>query len=215
MAASEAVSSLPLPPPYYKLFAPKESIKGKGGEREDAMDTEDLEEDAGKVPVLEPPPPPGAGESYEMFGITYKVEPEIEHLLPMDQILFKTKNEQSAEKNEDGAGFEPAAVEVVDYKTQMKILLESLMANYVQLLEVLNKCPDMQSEKVAALEQLFVNFHDVLNQFRAHEAREMLARRLRHQIHEEEHELKLLETAIQNCTENIQGAVENLPSITR
>eukprot|EP00953_Heterococcus_sp_UTEX-ZZ885_P009088 5392-Heterococcus_DN1.PRE.3 len=129
---SRIVSALPLPPPYYKLFAPKpEKAQDVVVEKESAasegayIDSEATS--VSKYP-LQPPPLPLPGTTYESFGTTCKVDLELEYLLPKEQILF-------------------ASGPSVSFKVEMRKLLDSTLANYQQLLDTLTRCPSLADSK--------------------------------------------------------------------
>ncbi|GAB9475270.1 Mediator of RNA polymerase ii transcription subunit [Globisporangium polare] len=72
----------------------------------------------------------------------------------------------------------------IDYKGQMKKINRSLLANFVELVDVLTKRPSMFNEKLDDLEQLFLNMHNLINAFRPHQARETIIQMLKAQIQE-------------------------------
>lgn len=82
---------------------------------------------------------------------------------------------------------------VRDMKKEMKRLLFSIHHNFCDLLDLLVQCPSKQSLKIADLEVLFVNMHEVLNELRSHQARHILLRRLIKQREEEEEAIHILE----------------------
>ena len=78
-----------------------------------------------------------------------------------------------------------------DHKRELKKLNHSILANFLDLLDILIKSPDSHKrvEKIEDLEQLFINMHHLINEFRPHQARETLRVML------EEQKKKRLETA--------------------
>ncbi|KAG5184216.1 hypothetical protein JKP88DRAFT_290035 [Tribonema minus] len=138
---TKVVSALPLPPAYYKLFAKRSEAAGA----EDSTPAKDL--DAQKSPaaaadaeinLLEPPPLPSVGGAYNMYGTAYKVDFELEYLLPREQILFGAPPEGTASSSSDLN---------LNFKDEMRRLLDSVMANYAQLLDVLMRSPSLHAQK--------------------------------------------------------------------
>uniref|UniRef100_A0A7S2V8P9 Mediator of RNA polymerase II transcription subunit 7 n=1 Tax=Fibrocapsa japonica TaxID=94617 RepID=A0A7S2V8P9_9STRA len=64
---------------------------------------------------------------------------------------------------------------------------------------------EMQNRKVEELEQLFVNFHSILNQFRQHQAREMVLVRLKRQKKDEQKALAMLESQMEAVRQVVEG----------
>ncbi|CAM9841482.1 unnamed protein product [Laminaria digitata] len=207
MAAEEArvVGSMPPPPAYYKLFAP-----GAAGPESDAkLETASAPAaaaaaageagtaaaagaaggaEAGGVAAgapdafpLEPPPPPGPSDTYKMFGMPYSSEPIAEELLPPEKMVV------------------PPSGQSVDFRAELKALLNSIMANYGQFMEMLVSSPSHAHQKLSDVETLFVNFHTLLNRYRAHQARHLILQRLRQQAKENAEVMSSLEAAMQNC----------------
>ncbi|CAM9117206.1 unnamed protein product [Ascophyllum nodosum] len=113
-----------------------------------------------------------------MFGMPYSAEPVAEELLPPEKMVVPTSSQD------------------VDFRAEMKTLLNSIMANYAQLMEMLVCAPTRAHEKVSDLETLFVNFHSLLNRYRAHQARHLILERLRSQAEENVAAIAALESAI-------------------
>lgn len=61
-------------------------------------------------------------------------------------------------------------------RRELKKLNHSLLANFLDLLDLLVHCPDSpkRAEKVEDLSLLFIHIHHLLNEFRPHQARETL-----------------------------------------
>uniref|UniRef100_A0A6U1QAX8 Mediator of RNA polymerase II transcription subunit 7 n=1 Tax=Fibrocapsa japonica TaxID=94617 RepID=A0A6U1QAX8_9STRA len=132
-----------------------------------------------------PPVPEG---SYASFGIPYSAEAFIPTLVPDEKKLGPKQDDLDR-----------------NFRSEMQKLLQSIMANYVQLLDILIECPSQQSRKVEELEQLFVNFHSILNQFRQHQAREMVLVRLKRQKKDEQKALAMLESQMEAVRQVVEG----------
>ncbi|CAM9384662.1 unnamed protein product, partial [Hapterophycus canaliculatus] len=197
MAAEEAkvVDAVPPPPAYYKLFSPDAAVGAsaaaaarvaggtEGGAAGDAASR------ALDGFPLEPPRPPGPGETYKMFGMPYSSEPVAEELLPPEKMVVPTS----------GAA--------IDFRAELKGLLNSIMANYGQFMEMLVSSPSRAHEKLSDVETLFVNFHSLLNRYRAHQARHMILERLRDQAEENSSVMSALEAAMRQCASVKEEAI--------
>lgn len=91
-----------------------------------------------------------------------------------------------------------------DHKRELKKLNHSILANFLDLLDILIKSPDSQKrvEKIDDLQQLFIHMHHLINEFRPHQARETL------RVMMEEQRKKRLETA--NRFEHHLGKVQEM-----
>lgn len=63
-----------------------------------------------------------------------------------------------------------------DHKKELKKINASILVNFLDLIDVLVKCPDTDKriEKCNDLATLFINFHHLINELRPHQARETL-----------------------------------------
>ncbi|CAM9137679.1 unnamed protein product [Ectocarpus sp. 8 AP-2014] len=196
MATEEAkvVDAVPPPPAYYKLFSPGAAIgAGLTGQEvgASAAPGDSAVGAGGTAPndfPLQPPRPPGPGETYRMFGMPYSSEPVEQELLPPEKIVV------------------PASGQAIDFRAELKGLLNSIMANYGQFMEMLVSSPARAHEKLSDVETLFVNFHSLLNRYRAHQARHIVLERLRSQAKENDAVMSALEAAMHQCTSAQEGA---------
>uniref|UniRef100_A0A5S6QQK5 Mediator of RNA polymerase II transcription subunit 7 n=1 Tax=Trichuris muris TaxID=70415 RepID=A0A5S6QQK5_TRIMR len=105
-----------------------------------------------------PPPAPIQG-TYSMFGAQYSTDEPIVQPLESQCIrrLYPT-----------GANF--------DRKQELKKLNHSIVANFLDLVELLIRCPSSpeRERKIEDLNLLFINFHHLINEYRPHQARETL-----------------------------------------
>ncbi|CAB1102742.1 unnamed protein product [Ectocarpus sp. CCAP 1310/34] len=195
MATEEAkvVDAVPPPPAYYKLFSPGASLTGQdvGASAAIAAPGDSAGGAGGTAPnefPLQPPRPPGPGETYRMFGMPYSSEPVEQELLPPEKIVV------------------PASGQAIDFRAGLKGLLNSIMANYGQFMEMLVSSPARAHEKLSDVETLFVNFHSLLNRYRAHQARHIVLERLRSQAEENDAVMSTLEAAMHQCTSAQESA---------
>lgn len=63
-----------------------------------------------------------------------------------------------------------------DHKKELKKINASILVNFLDLVDVLVRCPDSDKriEKCNDLATLFINFHHLINELRPHQARETL-----------------------------------------
>lgn len=135
-----------------------------------------------------PPPVPTSG-TFSEFGAQVPVNFRIEPPLPPDKVLWKREGEE------------------LEYGSELIRLLSSIMACYGQLLEAMPKNPDLTPSKEADLELLFANMHALLNDYRAHQAREKLTDRMRAQVKEEEEALSEISALLDDAKKRL-GEVE-------
>lgn len=104
-----------------------------------------------------PPPPPAATDTYSMFGSTFC------HTDPIVQPL-------------ESQGIRRLYSLNFDHRRELKKLNHSVLANFLDLLEILIRCPDSASriEKLEDTKLLFIHMHHLINEFRPHQARETL-----------------------------------------
>lgn len=113
-----------------------------------------------------PPPPPVIEGTYSMFGrplATQEVEDSLENHPGRVQLYPRGE---------------------INHRRELKKLNHSILHNYLELLNTLVTNPHEYTfhDKVADLEQLFVNLHFLLNAFRPHQARETLISILAEQL---------------------------------
>lgn len=131
---TQVISSYPLPPTQYiKLFTNENVSKNLA------------------------PKPPGAPETYLMFGNTFNNDDQI--IRPLESQQIRRLYPQHFER-----------------KKELKKLNHSLFINFLDLLDILIYSPDSfrRTEKIEDLTLLFVHIHHLLNEYRPHQARETL-----------------------------------------
>uniref|UniRef100_A0AC35U0L1 Mediator of RNA polymerase II transcription subunit 7 n=1 Tax=Rhabditophanes sp. KR3021 TaxID=114890 RepID=A0AC35U0L1_9BILA len=103
------------------------------------------------------PNPPPIPLKYTIFGeqVDWSVEKE------------KSLNELGIKQMYDGNG---------DFKAELKKLNNSIMSTYLDLMDILIRCPadPMRGEKIELLKTLFINFHHILNLLRPVQARDVI-----------------------------------------
>ncbi|KAK9507021.1 hypothetical protein O3M35_008854 [Rhynocoris fuscipes] len=104
-----------------------------------------------------PKPPPPINDTYSMFGNTFNADDTI--IRPLEAQGIKRLYPQH-----------------FDRRRELRKLNHSLLVNFLDLLDLLVKCPESprRAEKVEDLSLLFIHIHHLLNEFRPHQARETL-----------------------------------------
>lgn len=107
---------------------------------------------------LPPPPPPITEGVYFMFGQKISLDDAI--IAPLEAHGTKRLYPRSE----------------YDHKKELKKINASILVNFLDLVDVLVKCPDTDKriEKCNDLATLFINFHHLINELRPHQARETL-----------------------------------------
>ncbi|KAL2915349.1 Rho guanine nucleotide exchange factor 3 [Polyrhizophydium stewartii] len=113
-------------------------------------------------PNLSPPPP--VAEPLSVFGTTLDINAGIPAL--------------------ESLGIRPlyASLDMRDRGSELKKLNHSILWNFLELLDLLEKEPGNAQYKVEHIRLLLINFHHLLNDFRPHQARDSLAVMMREQI---------------------------------
>ncbi|CCI45962.1 unnamed protein product [Albugo candida] len=143
-----------------------------------------------------PLPPAPMAPNYHMFGTPYSTKDIVPDLLPDDskKLYLPTLSTQDPKEQS------------IDYKAQLKKLNRSLLANCIQLLDVLIRNPKLFNEKVDDLELLFVNMHNLINKFRPHQAREHIILMLQSQIEEKQAAISDFRRVLEESREQVERA---------
>ncbi|CAG8599441.1 1997_t:CDS:2, partial [Cetraspora pellucida] len=161
MSSQNVASSFPLPPEFYKRYTDEnldklKRIKEHGVEAfTNAGDTLPQDFD---ILELEPPKPITKG-SYTMFNDSWPVVDRM-------RTLEETGLQQLYPKGE----------------IELKKLNNSVVFNFVELLDILVKDPDRGPDKCEQIKLLLINMKFLLNEYRPHQARETLQLIMKEQI---------------------------------
>lgn len=104
-----------------------------------------------------PSPPRPLHEGYSMFGVPFHGEEPV--IRPLESQGIRRLYPQNYE-----------------HKKELKKLNHSLLVNFLDMVDVLIRCPDTSKrlEKKEDMSLLFVHMHHLINEFRPHQARETL-----------------------------------------
>ncbi|KAL3317333.1 Mediator of RNA polymerase II transcription subunit 7 [Cichlidogyrus casuarinus] len=140
-----------------------------------------------------PPPPPIEGQPYKMFeGVCNTDNPILRNLECHNIKRVYPQN--------------------YNRRRELKRLNFSLLANYLDLLDILTKDPQNAKlkEKLEHIEVLFINMHHLVNEFRPHQARDLLKEILNYQVHVSEETTDKASQYYEKSTEILNGALRNL-----
>lgn len=143
-----------------------------------------------------PRPPPPIQDHYSMFGNSFNTE---------ESIIRPLENQ----------GIKRLYPLHFDRRRELKKLNQSLLANFLDLLDLLVHCPDSpkRAEKVEDLSLLFIHIHHLLNEFRPHQARETLRVMMELQRRQRIETSNRFQKHLDKVQEILQQAVQNLPDI--
>jgi len=145
----------------------------------------------------QPPPPLPPNEQYRMFGQPFAPAE--------DQIISSLESNglRRLYSNKD-----------LDRKKELKKLNQSILVNFLDLLDLLIKAPDSpkRDEKIEDLNLLFINMHHLVNEFRPHQARETLRVMLHVQRKRREQVALRFRDHLDKVQDNITDALGNLPN---
>jgi len=142
-----------------------------------------------------PPPPPVIQGTYTVFGrplTTEEVEDNLENHPGRIQLFPRGE---------------------IQHSRELKKLNHAILRTYIDLLNVLvaNQAQGCSfHDKVADLEQLFFNFHFLLNAFRPHQARETLISILTEQLHKRRALALAARTTFHEASQTLQEALQAL-----
>lgn len=141
-----------------------------------------------------PRPPPPIHDTYHMFGNSFNTEESI--IRPLES-----------------QGIKRLYPLHFDRRRELKKLNQSLLVNFLDLLDLLVHCPDSprRAEKVEDLSLLFIHIHHLLNEFRPHQARETLRVMMELQRRERLETASRFQKHLDKVQEILQQALQNLP----
>jgi len=147
----------------------------------------------GKVP--KPPPLPPSHDVYSMFGTEFHSDDAIIRPLESQGIRRLYPNN-------------------LDHRRELKKLNHSILANYLDLLEIMILAPDSskRQEKIQDISLLFIHIHHLINEFRPHQARETLRVMMEVQKRQAYDTCERLQKHLEKCLDIIKTALTDLPT---
>lgn len=141
-----------------------------------------------------PRPPPPIHDQYQMFGNTFNTEESI--IRPLES-----------------QGIKRLYPLHFDRRRELKKINQSLLANFLDLLDLLVHSPDSprRAEKVEDLSLLFIHIHHLLNEFRPHQARETLRVMMELQRRQRLETAHRFQKHLDKVQDILQQAIQTLP----
>ncbi|XP_037087061.1 mediator of RNA polymerase II transcription subunit 7-like [Pollicipes pollicipes] len=142
-----------------------------------------------------PPPVPPTHDTYSMFGSAFCMD---------DPIIQPLENQ----------GIKRLYPLNFDHRKELKKLNHSVLANFLDLLEILIRCPDSSKrlEKIDDIKLLFIHMHHLINEFRPHQAREALRVTLELQKRQRLDIANRFQLHLDKVLDTVNGALQALPS---
>ena len=103
----------------------------------------------------------------------------------------------------------------IDRKKELRKLNHSVLVNFLDLIDLLIKCPEStkRDEKIEDINLLFIHMHHLINEFRPHQARETLRVMLMVQRRKRTQFTVKFKEQLEKVESIIQEAIENLPEV--
>ena len=169
-------------------------------------------------PIRPPPPIP---DSYSLFGLPVNNDDAIIQSLE-SQVrcwLNPTVDCSCSVKNANSLisqGFKRLySAKDIDRKKELRKLNHSVLVNFLDLIDILIKCPESpkRDEKIEDINLLFIHMHHLINEFRPHQARETLRVMLMVQRRKRTRFTSKFKEQLEKVESIIQEAIENLPEV--
>ncbi|KAK6538867.1 Mediator of RNA polymerase II transcription subunit 7 [Orbilia ellipsospora] len=175
-------SAFPAPPPFYSHFTLENQAKLKEFQAQEASgnDETNVGENASsqqqlppELVCLIPPKPPTEGQ-YRSFGDTWNIPDRLPTLKELNiPQLFPEPSGESYN---------------VDRAQELRRLCKSLLLNYLELVGIMGMSPEEFEEKVYHLRIHLINIHQLINEYRPHQARETLIAMMEEQLEKSKQE---------------------------
>ncbi|KAK6526975.1 Mediator of RNA polymerase II transcription subunit 7 [Arthrobotrys megalospora] len=163
-------SAFPTPPTFYTHFTPANQEKLKEFQAAAAKDADEgnaSRELPDELVCLIPPKPPTEGQ-YRSFGDTWNIPDRLPTLKELNiPQLFPEPSDESYN---------------VDRAQELRRLCKSLLLNYLELVGIMGVSPAEFEEKVYHLRIHLINIHQLINEYRPHQARETLIAMMEEQL---------------------------------
>lgn len=199
---NEIKAPFPAPPPFYTHFT-KDNIRRLRQIRKDAgitppADGQAIEQDVDLLSLptelryLIPPEPPSNGE-LTVFGVNANLEAPrvtladlgVEQIYPDDPAVLSNP------------------------QPHLIALARSMLNTFLSLTGILAQNPDLQEEKMQDLQTIVYNIHDIINQYRPHQARESLILMMEERVEKMKSEIQTVDQSKENVTKLLQELQNN------
>lgn len=141
-----------------------------------------------------PRPPPPIKDNYSMFGLAFHAD---------DAVIRPLESQ----------GLKRLYPQCYDHRRELKKLNHSILANFLDLLDILIRSPDSQKrgEKIDDLTLLFYHMHHLINEFRPHQARETLRVMMDMQKKQRLETAERFQKHLEKVQEMLQNCISALP----
>ncbi|PNS14943.1 Mediator of RNA polymerase II transcription subunit 7 [Sphaceloma murrayae] len=186
----------PNPPPYFKHFTKENLARLRDIRKTQATTERDSDQpiDPTTLPddlrYLLPPAPPSDGK-YKSFGV--------QHDLSQPDISLSS------------AGITqiyPVSPGSTDPTPKLIALSRAILLNFLELVGIIANDPEQAAEKIEDLQTLFYNAHDLINQYRPHQARESLILMMEEQVEMVRAEMKAVKDGREKVGDLLRGLRE-------
>jgi mediator of RNA polymerase II transcription subunit 7 len=142
-----------------------------------------------------PKPPPPLHDTYSMFGLT----------INNDDAIIQSLDSQGIKKLLPSKD--------LDRKKELRKLNHSILMNFLDMLDMLIKCPESskREEKLDDINLLFIHMHHLINEYRPHQARETLRVMLMVQKRRRVQFTTKFRDQLEKVKNIIQDALDSLP----
>lgn len=194
---AQASAAYPRPPPFYQHFTPHnlaqlETIRKDKFEDDDrdGVDAPRLkpEDVPPELRCLVPPEPPTSG-IYTSFGERRNVRPATRSLCGT-LLTFLQINEALPSLPQGIEQLFPDGIQQAERPAQLLRIAKSLLLNFLELVGALSLDPEYAQPKVDDLRTLFFNAHQLMNEYRPHQARETLIMMMEEQLQKKKDEIQ-------------------------
>lgn len=190
----------PTPPPFYKHFTKQNATRLRQARKEAGVSQTSNDSDETKRDIditslppelryLIPPPPPANGK-WRSFGLELDLNPP--------EATLESAGIEQLYPDHPSVKLNPQA--------HLVTLMRSLLASFVSILGKLSQDPELADKEVPNLHTIALNAHDLINQYRPHQARETLILLMEERVEKMRAEIK----AIGEAKEKVAGLLGSL-----
>ncbi|KAL6709861.1 Mediator of RNA polymerase II transcription subunit 7 [Coniothyrium glycines] len=178
-----------------------------------------------ELQYLIPPEPPADDEEFTVFGQPTKAKGadmfmmNMEHIsnaLTLEQVFDEWKYEQLYPSAPIEAASQPdssSTAATLDRQNYLLRFIRSIMLSYISLLGIVasDAASPLKNEKLKDILSMVANMHALINEYRPHQARETLIRKMEHQVERKKSEIagvRRMADKVRNVLEEFKQEVE-------
>jgi mediator of RNA polymerase II transcription subunit 7 len=206
MAENSDISALyPPPPPFYKFFTAENVTKfnelRKSGESDESISQ------IPDIKFLLPPNQPDK-QQYRSFGDLWWFEDK--------QVGLKESGivQIYGDSSHDGNNTNPEEDEEDVFSSirinELKKMTKSLLLNFLELIGILAKNPELGAQKIDNIRTILINIHHLLNSYRLHQSRETLILTMQKKLAQAEDEIRQIKDTYTNVEQKLSLLVNRL-----